>query len=69
MTGQAAVVHQAIDLIRGEFQERTWQAFWRLTVVGDSAAAIAEDLGINEKAVRQAKYRILCRLREILRDD
>jgi RNA polymerase sigma-70 factor (ECF subfamily) len=65
----AAVVQQAIELIRNEFQERTWQAFWRLTVAGESAAAIAEDLGMNEKAVRQAKYRILCRLREILRDD
>lgn len=66
---KAAVVHRAVDLVRNEFQERTWQAFWRLTVAGHSAADIGSDLGMNEKAVRQAKYRVLCRLREMLRDD
>ncbi|MDG1896580.1 MAG: hypothetical protein P8J37_16880 [Fuerstiella sp.] len=66
---KAAVVHRALDLIRDEFQERTWQALWRLTVTGQSAAEIAGELKLNEKAVRQAKYRVLCRLREILRDD
>jgi RNA polymerase sigma-70 factor, ECF subfamily len=66
---RAAVVHRALELIRDEFQERTWQAFWRLTVTGQSAAEIAGELKLNEKAVRQAKYRVLCRLREMLRDD
>ena len=66
---KAAVVHRALDLIRDEFRERTWQAFWRLTITGQSAAEIGDALKLNEKAVRQAKYRVLCRLRQILRDD
>ena len=66
---KSAVVHRALELIRDEFQQRTWQAFWQLTVSGQSASDIASELGMNEKAVRQAKYRVLCRLREMLHDD
>ena len=54
---------RALELIRSEFQERTWTAFWRLTVERHSAAEIAADLGMNAAAVRQAKFRILQRLR------
>lgn len=55
--------HRALELLRSEFEERTWQAFWRMTVEGHTAAEIAEDLGMTKKAVRQAKYRMLRRLR------
>lgn len=54
---------RALELIRSEFQERTWTAFWRLTVEGHSAAEIATDLGMKTNAVRQAKFRIMQRLR------
>lgn len=66
---RASVVHRALELIRGEFQDRTWQAFWRMTVSHHSAAEIAADLGLNENAVRRAKYRVLCRLGEVLSDE
>jgi RNA polymerase sigma-70 factor (ECF subfamily) len=62
-----ALVQRALRLVKDDFSAATWQAFWRLTVVGDEAAAIAADLGQSAKAVRQAKYRVLCRLREELR--
>jgi RNA polymerase sigma-70 factor, ECF subfamily len=58
------LLHRAMELIRGEFEERTWQAFWRLTIDGQPAADIGRDLGMNPSAVRQAKYRILRRLRQ-----
>ena len=51
------------DLIRDEFGENTWEAFWRSTVKGQSVAEIAQDLEILKPAVRQAKHRILRRLR------
>ena len=54
----------ALDLIRTEFEERTWQAFWQLTVDGRLAADVAADLGMTKRAVRQAKYRVLHRLRQ-----
>ena len=52
------------SLIRGEFEERTWQAFYRVTVEGQAAKDVAEDLGVTPSAVRLAKSRVLRRLRE-----
>lgn len=56
----------ALELLRGEFQDRTWQAFWRMTIDGRSAADIGAELGMTKKAVRQAKFRVLRRLRQEL---
>jgi RNA polymerase sigma-70 factor (ECF subfamily) len=53
-------------LVKGDFSDDTWQAFWRLAVEGQSAPSIAAELGLSPSAVRQAKYRVLCRLREEL---
>lgn len=61
-----SLMHRALQLVRQDFNEQTWRAFWRLAVDGQSASEIAEDLGMNPAAVRQAKYRVLCRLREEL---
>lgn len=54
---------RALDTIRAEFEDRTWAAFWQATVDGLTAAEIAADLGMSQEAVRQAKYRVLRRLR------
>lgn len=62
------VRRQALEMIRAEFEERTWQAFWRVTVHGHSPREVAEDLGITPSAVRLAKSRVLRRLREELGD-
>lgn len=63
---QRALVRRALLAIKEDFNEPTWQAFWRLAVDGDSAAEIAAALNLSPSAVRQAKYRVLCRLREEL---
>ncbi len=57
---------RALELIRSEFEDRVWQAFWRSAVEGDRTADIAEDLGMTPVAVRKAKSRVLRRLREEL---
>jgi RNA polymerase sigma-70 factor, ECF subfamily len=57
---------QALKLVKDEFEERTWQAFWRAVVDGQSPAIIADDLGVTAAAVRQAKSRVLRRLKIIL---
>jgi RNA polymerase sigma-70 factor (ECF subfamily) len=60
--------HRALELVRGEFEEKTWQAFWRAAVEGQSPANIAADLGVTPAAVRKAKSRVLHRLREEVGD-
>ena len=65
-TGQAVVVQRALELLRAEFEQRTYQAFWRTAIEHRSAAEAAVELGMTNQAVRQAKYRVLCRLRQEL---
>jgi RNA polymerase sigma-70 factor (ECF subfamily) len=60
--------HRALELIRREFEERTWQAFWRTAVDGQAARDVAADLAMSPGAVRVAKCRVLQRLREELGD-
>jgi RNA polymerase sigma-70 factor (ECF subfamily) len=55
---------RALELVSGEFESRTWQAFWRATIEGDAPADIAADLGISVWAVYKARSRVLQRLRE-----
>jgi RNA polymerase sigma-70 factor (ECF subfamily) len=55
--------HRALDLIRSEFEERSWQAFWLTAVEGRDTAVVAAELGMSTTAVRVAKCRVLGRLR------
>jgi len=59
---------QALELVRTEFAERTWQAFWRTAIEGQSAPQVAAELSMSAGAVRVAKSRVLQRLREELGD-
>jgi RNA polymerase sigma-70 factor (ECF subfamily) len=61
--------HRALALIRSEFEERTWQAFWRIVGEGQQPANVAADLGMARNAVYLAKSRILRRLREVLGEE
>ena len=65
---EQALFHRALEMIRCEFEERTWQAFWRTAVEGRPAADVGEELGMRPGAVRVAKSRVLQRLREELGD-
>lgn len=60
------MIERALDLIRGDFADHTWQAFWRTVVLGQAARDVAPDLGMAANAVHQAKFRILKRLRHEL---
>jgi RNA polymerase sigma-70 factor (ECF subfamily) len=66
LSPDSALVHRALALIQIEFEETTWRAFWRATIEGHNATEIANDLGMTPRAVRQAKYRVLRRLRQEL---
>jgi RNA polymerase sigma-70 factor (ECF subfamily) len=60
------LAQRILTVIRGDFDEKTWRAFWRMAIDEHSATEIAEDLKTTPAAVRQAKYRVLCRLRDEL---
>jgi RNA polymerase sigma-70 factor (ECF subfamily) len=59
---------RALDLIRADFEETTWQAFWRMVVLGQPARQVADDLGMAANAAYQARFRVLKRLRKELSD-
>ncbi len=65
---ESAVLQNALAAIRGEFQERTWQAFWNVVAGGKTAAEVGAELGMQPGAVRVAKSRVLMRLRRELGD-
>lgn len=53
-----------VQLVRSEFSEQDWTAFWRVTVDGETAGEVAERLGITRNMVYLAKTRITRRVRE-----
>ena len=60
------LLSRAIELVRAEFEERTWRAFWLTTVESRLPVHAAEELQISLNAVYKARSRILRRLREEL---
>jgi RNA polymerase sigma-70 factor (ECF subfamily) len=55
-----------LNLLRCEFEERTWEAFHRAVIQRQLPARIALELEMSVEAVYQAKSRILRRLRREL---
>ena len=62
----ARLVRGGLDLIRGEFEERTWKAFARTALEHRPAAEVAAELSMSVGAVYVAKSRVTKRLREEL---
>lgn len=54
----------AMERIKHEFQEQTWQAFWLTAIEGVPAGDAAKQLGNSTGAVYVAKSRVLARLKE-----
>jgi RNA polymerase sigma-70 factor (ECF subfamily) len=57
-------LHRLLEEIRGEFEARTWQAFWQVQMEGRESGEVAAGLGMTAAAVRKAKFRVLRRLRQ-----
>jgi RNA polymerase sigma-70 factor (ECF subfamily) len=62
-TAERLLLSRGLDLIRDEFEERTWKAFWWTAVDGRDTKDVALELGMSPGAVRVAKSRVLHRLR------
>jgi RNA polymerase sigma-70 factor (ECF subfamily) len=54
----------AVEQVRGDFQDSTWQAFWLTAVHGQSGKDVARVLGMSTAAVYLAKRRVITRLKE-----
>jgi RNA polymerase sigma-70 factor (ECF subfamily) len=59
---------KAIQVARAEFPDRMWQMFWRTAIDGNSATLVAEEFASTPAAVRQAKSRVLRRLKQLVGD-
>jgi RNA polymerase sigma-70 factor (ECF subfamily) len=65
-SGPSDLVRRAFDLIRGDFGDTALKAFQLVVFEGYSSREAGRQLGMTADAVRQAKSRILRRLREEL---
>lgn len=63
------LLHRGLAQVESEFEPKSWRAFWRSTIDGQSVAAVAEELGISPATVRQHRARVLRRLRQQLGDN
>jgi RNA polymerase sigma-70 factor (ECF subfamily) len=59
-----ALRRRALELVKAEFEERTWQMFWLTAIEGRSPVDIAAAMKVGPTAVRMAKSRVLRRLKE-----
>jgi RNA polymerase sigma-70 factor, ECF subfamily len=57
---------RAVELVRAEFEQRTWEAWWKVAVDGRPPADVAAEMGMSLAAVYKAKSRVLLRLRQEL---
>ncbi|HMC64290.1 MAG TPA: sigma-70 family RNA polymerase sigma factor [Gemmataceae bacterium] len=58
---------RAIDQVRDDFHEQTWQAFWLTAMEGKKAKEAAEQLGLSVTAVYMAKSRVTTELKKLVR--
>ena len=63
IASDSSLIMRAAELVRPEFSETTWQAFWHIAVDDKPTDVVAKQLGISVAAVRQANYRVRRRLR------
>jgi RNA polymerase sigma-70 factor (ECF subfamily) len=56
-------IARALAILKPEFADAHWRAFWRTAVDGLSATEAATELSLTPAAVRKIKSRVLARLR------
>ena len=59
------LIERLLEMVAGEFQEKSMKAFRRVVIENEDANAVAADLGLSVNAVRIAQSRILAALRRI----
>jgi RNA polymerase sigma-70 factor (ECF subfamily) len=59
---------RALELVRDEFESRTWEMFWATVIDNRAPVDMAAEMGVTPAAVRKAKSRVLRRLKERFAD-
>ncbi len=67
-TDARQLLRHALEMIRGQVEERTWQAFWWTVVEERPTSDVARELSMSPGAVRVARFRVLERLRDEVGD-
>lgn len=60
------LVQTVLRVIKQDFSETTWQAFWRSVVDGEATSNVARELKLTPAAVCMSRARVLRRIREML---
>jgi RNA polymerase sigma-70 factor (ECF subfamily) len=60
------LTQRALRAVQAEFEQRTWQMFWQTVVNLRPTSEVAAEFGVHTAAVRQARSRVLRKLREFL---
>ncbi len=58
------LMHRALEQVKASFEPGTWAMFWRSVVEGHPTDVIAADMQVTPAAVRQARSRVLRKLRQ-----
>jgi RNA polymerase sigma-70 factor (ECF subfamily) len=58
----------AVEQVRPQVRESTWQAFWQTAVDDRSAREVATSLGMSLGAVYLARSRVMARLRAVVQE-
>ena len=61
------LMRRAMQVVRCDFADKTWLAFWKTTIEGCDPQEAAQQLGVSKSTVYQAKTRVLRRIREELK--
>ena len=56
-----------MELLRHDFDARSWRMFWETAVIGRQPVDVAEEMGVSKWAVYKARARVLQRLQQELR--
>lgn len=62
------LIRRALQQVQSEFEQITWQAFWRSVVDGLPTDIVSRELNVSPAAIRQARSRVLRKLRQQLGD-
>lgn len=55
-----------IELLRQDFDPRSWKMFWETAVMGRQPVDVADEMGVSKWAVYKARARVLQRLQQDL---
>jgi RNA polymerase sigma-70 factor (ECF subfamily) len=67
LSAEVRLLHsRVLELIRNEFEEKTWRACLRVVADGRKPRDVADELGMSVNSVYLAKSRVLRRVRDEL---